>query len=140
MTWVPPSDRGREPLRVERTTVGAMRSFTVRDADDQYVLGLTFRDVMALVGAREGLVHMREHSRFSAWFADVHLEPESDVYGIGYGTLSALQDDGLCHRPLLTRPTAPGPVELTPLGGQVLDLIAELDGVVLPSFDLAVAS
>lgn len=103
------------------------RGFTIRDADGAYVHSLTFRDLQTLVCCRQGMARIGWHCRRSAYFSDHYLEPECDVFGVGYGTLSHLQ-----HWGLLERPDAPGPLPLTEKGDQFLDLVLGIRGVQIP--------
>ncbi len=104
--------------------------YSVSTPGGQHVALVNFRQLQTLAAARSGLCHMRLRQRRSPYACDYYLEPECDVYGIGYGTVSELQNHW--QDPLLTKPEEEGPIGLTAFGNEVLDAILNL-GVTLPS-------
>lgn len=116
----------RIPTTIRRE-VGPTVHYSQRRADGSFVDSLHHREIQALVAVRAGLGRMRLRRIQSPWFCDYHLEPEVDVYGIGYGTISTLQ-----HNRYIETPTEEGPLRLTAKGDRILDEILALDGAHLP--------
>lgn len=114
------------PTTIERQ-VGPTIYYTERRGDGTGTGSLHHREVQALVAVRAGLGRMRLRRVQSPWFCDYYLEPEVDVYGIGHGTLSGLQDNRY-----IDRPSEEGPLSLTAKGDRILDEILSLEGVALP--------
>lgn len=115
---------------VDRRAEQARTTYTLRRPDGSYLDSLTFRDVMALVAAEEGRVRARWHGTHSYGWTDYHLIPECDDFGVGYGTLTGLQDRW-GREPLLERcGTEDGPLGLTEFGRAVL---AEIRALVRPT-------
>lgn len=89
---------------------------------------LTFREVQALIAAREGRVRVVLRRVYAPWFYDEHLEAVCDTYGIGRFTLSTLQRKAHSRGPLIESRDEPGQAGLTDLGRMVLDAVLSLDG------------
>jgi hypothetical protein len=115
-----------ELVSIERRVMGAMRFYSL-NTGERGNRSLTYREVVALVAVRRGLARMRWRSRHCPYYSDQWLEPECDAHGVGYGTLSGLQNL-YGHKPLITTPTEPGLIRLTRLGNQVVDAILRESG------------
>lgn len=114
----------RAMLKAERS----MQHYVIT-RDGEYVTGLSFREVYALVACRLGLARWREKGTYTPYLSHVDTWPEVDVYGVGWGTILNLTGRWPEGTDLVARSEEPGPCLLTELGNAVLDAILEIPGV-----------
>lgn len=107
-------------LTAERMT-DVNRTFSIRDQAGEHIITVCFREICALAAVEAG--RARAMRRRRSWYGlyDEWLEPHTDLFGIGPGTLGELQRDDEWHPALVTRCADPdAALELTDLGQQVL--------------------